>query len=73
MEEVVTNPSFWGLALAVAGAAFAVAFAGAGSSIGVSYAGQAGAGPAPLRGDLRAPHAPRVRRALGPRPDHRQG
>lgn len=44
MEEAVTNPSLWGLALAVAGAAFAVAFAGAGSSIGVSYAGQAGAG-----------------------------
>ena len=44
MEEVVTNPNFWGLALAVAGAAFAVAFAGAGSSIGVSIAGQAGAG-----------------------------
>ncbi len=44
MEEVVTNPDFWGLALAVAGAAFAVAFAGAGSSIGVSIAGQAGAG-----------------------------
>ena len=42
--EVVTNPSFWGLALAVAGAAFAVAFAGAGSSIGVGAAGQAGAG-----------------------------
>ncbi|MBU0578003.1 V-type ATP synthase subunit K [Patescibacteria group bacterium] len=44
MEEVVTNPSFWGLALAIAGAAFAVAFAGAGSSIGVGAAGQAGAG-----------------------------
>lgn len=44
MKEVVTNPNFWGLALAVAGAAFAVAFAGAGSSIGVSYAGQSGAG-----------------------------
>ena len=44
MEEVVSNPNFWGLALAVAGAAFAVGFAGAGSSIGVSVAGQAGAG-----------------------------
>jgi len=44
MQEVVSNPEFWGLALAVAGAAFAVAFSGAGSSIGVSYAGQAGAG-----------------------------
>ena len=44
MEEVVSNPSLWGLALAVAGAAFAVAFSGAGSSMGVSYAGQAGAG-----------------------------
>ena len=44
MDEVVTNPGLWGLALAVAGAAFAVAFSGAGSSIGVSHAGQAGAG-----------------------------
>jgi len=44
MDEVVTNPNFWGLALAIAGAAFAVAFAGAGSSIGVGAAGQAGAG-----------------------------
>lgn len=44
MKEIVTNPNFWGLALAVAGAAVAVALAGAGSSIGVSYAGQAGAG-----------------------------
>lgn len=44
MEDIVSNPSLWGLALAVAGAAFAVAFSGAGSSIGVSYAGQAGAG-----------------------------
>lgn len=44
MEEVVTNPHFWGLALSVAGAAFAAAFAGAGSSIGVGLAGQAGSG-----------------------------
>jgi len=44
MEDVVINPSYWGLALAVAGAAFAVAFAGAGSSIGVGAAGQAGSG-----------------------------
>lgn len=44
MEEAVTNPNLWGLALAVAGAAFAVGFAGVGSSMGVSYAGQAGAG-----------------------------
>jgi V/A-type H+-transporting ATPase subunit K len=43
-EAVISNPSFWGLALAIAGAAFAVAFAGAGSSIGVGAAGQAGAG-----------------------------
>ena len=44
MNDIVANPNFWGLALAVAGAAFAVALAGAGSSIGVSYAGQSGAG-----------------------------
>jgi len=43
-EAVIINPSFWGLALSIAGAAFAVAFAGAGSSIGVGAAGQAGAG-----------------------------
>ena len=44
MEEVVINPSYWGLALAIAGAAFACIAAGVGSSVGVATAGQAGAG-----------------------------
>lgn len=44
MDEVVTNPNFWGLALAIAGAAFACIVAGVGSSVGVGTAGQAGAG-----------------------------
>ena len=44
MDEVIINSSFWGLAIAMAGAAFAVAMAGLGSSVGVSLAGQAGAG-----------------------------
>ncbi len=51
-KELVTNPSLWGLAIAVAGAAFAVILAGIGSSIGVSYAGQAGAGVVAEKSEL---------------------
>jgi len=44
MEEVLSSGA--GLALAIAGAAFAAILGGMGSSIGVSIAGQAGAGVA---------------------------
>lgn len=44
MEEAITNPSFWGMALAIVGAAIACIAAGVGSSVGVGAAGQAGAG-----------------------------